>query len=41
MNGDSSGSMEVSSFWDFIYLKTYPGDEDAVCSGIENPEANT
>lgn len=33
--------MEIQSFWDYIYLRTYPGDEDAVCQGIENPEAYT
>jgi len=41
LNGDPSGSMEISSFWDYIYLRTYPGSEDSVCQGIENPEAYT
>ncbi len=41
INGDAAGSIEINSFWDYIYLRTYPGDEQSVCNGVENPEAYT
>lgn len=40
VNG-AEGGISATDFWEYLYQKTYSGDEAMACSGQENPEAHT
>jgi len=40
VNG-AEGGITTEDFWEYLYQKTYSGDETLACKGQENPEAHT
>ena len=40
VNG-AEGGIRAQDFWNYLYQKTYSGDEESACQGTENPEAHT